>query len=199
MTATLVRKERAIQIRIDAEMGRSESFPRWSGDVYGDRMPQRGGKPRPTTPLMKYLKGIQDRPGWSIARVARESGGRFSRATLFRIMTGETKRVSVDTVRLVAQIAGDDPDEVLAIASGSLTELSDRDPRLAGLDPNSPAVRHIMSIEDIDEETRGFMLDRQREIEAFRAQQDIAEIDLMVKREREREQRTEDGGARKAS
>lgn len=179
MTATLAARETATQIRCDSELRRTEAFPRWSEHVYGGLMPQQGGKPRPPTPLMRYLKGIQDRPGWSIARVARESGGRVSRATLFRIMMGETKRVSVDTVRLVAQVAGDDPEAVLAMAAGSLAELSDRDPRLDGLDPNDRVVQTIMAL-DISDERKERMLNRRRQILADRERADLEEIDFLV-------------------
>lgn len=183
MAATLATTERATHICTDSELRRTEAIPRWSEHVYGGLMPQRGGKPRPPTPLMRYLKSIQDRPGWSIARVARESGGLVSRATLFRIMMGETKRVSVDTVRLVAQIAGDDPEEVLAMAAGSLAELGERDPRLDGLDPSDPVVAHILAL-DVDEEMRGFMLNRRRQQLAERNEQDIREIEFWANRGR---------------
>jgi transcriptional regulator with XRE-family HTH domain len=179
MTATLATDHRVTQSCADSELRRNEAFPRWSEHVYGGVMPQRGGKSRPPTPLMKYLKSIQDRPGWSIARVARESGGRVSRATLFRIMTGETKRVSVDTVRLVAQIAGDDPDEVLAMAAGSISVLSDRDTRLDGLDPNDNVVRTILAL-DISAERKARMLDRRRKILADRERADLEEIEFLV-------------------
>lgn len=140
--------------------------------------------PRPPTPLMKYLKGIQDRPGWSIARVARESGGRISRATLFRMMTGETKRASIDSVRLVAAIVGDDPDAVLAMVAGSLLEVDAGDPRLEGLDPNDRVVRHIMSLDNIDEEMRAMMLDRRRQQIAERDVQDLRELEFWTRRDR---------------
>lgn len=78
------------------------------------------------------------------------------------------------------------PRDVAAAAAGFAmrdeTE-DDLDPRLVGLDPNDPVVRHIMAL-DIDEDMRGYMLDRRRQILDLRRQQDLAEVDILARRER---------------
>lgn len=154
-------------------------------------MPPREGAPLPPTPLTEYLKGIQERPGWSIARVARESGGRVSKATLFRLMAGENKKgATIEIVRLVAEIVGDDPDTVLARVAGSLVDDDEHDPRLEGLDRSDEVVREIMSREGVDEVWRTFALERRRQILELRRQQDLQaleiEIQQMTKRDQER-------------
>lgn len=184
MVTTLAMVVDATQYRDDAQLRRGDALPRWSPAVYGDEMPQRRTVPPGPTAWMRYLRGIQERHGWSVARVARESDGQISRATLFRMINGDTRRVGVDVVRLVAEIVGDDPDAVLKEVAGSVTgELEPRDPRLDGLDPNDPVVVHILSL-DVDEEMRGYMLDRRRQILALRREQDMQEVDIIARRER---------------
>ncbi|WP_203911260.1 hypothetical protein [Rhizocola hellebori] len=137
--------------------------------------------PEQDTWWMNYLKGIQRRPGWSVARLARESNGQLSLNTIKRMTYGTKRRVDVSTVRLIATIVGDDPEDVVRQAVASLivepepAPSQSVDPRLHGLDPNSTIVRHIMLL-PVDEETRGFMLDRQREKQAERLRQEQAEL-----------------------
>lgn len=78
------------------------------------------------------------------------------------------------------------PRDVAAAAAGFAMRdeaEDDLDPRLVGLDPNDPVVRHIMALE-IDEDMRGYMLDRRRQILDLRRQQDLAEVDILARRER---------------
>lgn len=164
-----------------ANIGRNDALTRWSGHSYRGHMPQRRAQPQRPTAWMRYLQEIQDRPGWSIARVARESNGQISRSAIFRMMSGDTRRVSVNVVRLIAAIVGDDPDEVMKKAGGSIVGAPTTDPRLEGLDPNDDVVRHILSL-DIDEEERGFMLDRRRQLLALRREQDMRELELLAKK-----------------
>ncbi len=194
MPATLVMPINASQKRGDAKQRRPVSFPRWSEPVYGGLMPPRDGIPRPSTPLMEYLKGIQDRPGWSIARVARESAGRISRATLFRLMAGDTKRgATIETVRLVAQIVGDDPDTILARVAGSLIDEEEDDPRFVGLDRNDEIVREIMSREDVTDAWRTFALQRRRQILELRRKQDLQALEMEIQQMNEKDRPEERG------
>lgn len=188
MPGAVVTSVNASQKRGDAEERRSVSFPRWSARVYGGLMPPREGTPRPLSPLMEYLKAIQERPGWSIARVARESGGHISRATLFRLMAGDTKRgATIETVRLVAQIVGDDPDTVLARVAGSLVDDEIHDPRLEGLDPHDEVVQEILSRRDVTETWKAFALQRRRQILELRRQQDLQALEMEIQQMNEQD------------
>jgi transcriptional regulator with XRE-family HTH domain len=63
-----------------------------------------------------YLKRMTSRPGWSVARLARESG--IHRATIFDWMKGSGESVTIASVRAVAEALGDDLENALrAVAS----------------------------------------------------------------------------------
>lgn len=162
-----------------ADLGRSVAVSRWSPPGYGDPMPR---SDQPPTAWASYLIEVQGRQGWSVARIARESEGRISRSTLFRMISGETQRVPLDVVRLVASIVGDDPDEVIARVAGSVDQgeaSAPADGRLAGLDPNDPVVRHILDMH-VPDDLRVVMLARYRHLTELRRQRDIAEFELMA-------------------
>lgn len=61
-----------------------------------------------------YLRRMTQRPGWSVARLARESG--IHRGTIFKYLAGESG-VTVDTVRRIAKALGDDPENALRAAA----------------------------------------------------------------------------------
>src|SRR5262245_46126162 len=127
VAVALAARPAATQHRFDSAPSLGGSFPRWSQPIYGDHVAEQTDAPDAETEWMAYLREIQSREGWSIARVARESGGKIHKATLFRMMTGKTKRVPVHVVRLVAVTVGDDPEAVLR-------RVDEIDPRLEGLD-----------------------------------------------------------------
>lgn len=52
----------------------------------------------------KFLKDLVSRPGWSVARLARESG--IDRSHIHRMMRGEGKTVTVESVRMIAKGGG---------------------------------------------------------------------------------------------
>lgn len=62
----------------------------------------------------QYVKSGTERPGWSVARLARESG--IHRSTIFRWIKGDGGNVTVDSVRRIAEALGEDPDEALRAA-----------------------------------------------------------------------------------
>lgn len=63
-----------------------------------------------------YLKRMTSRPGWSVARLARESG--IHRATIFDWIKGSGDSVTIASVRAVASALGDDLENALrAVAS----------------------------------------------------------------------------------
>lgn len=102
------------------------------------------------------------------------------------MLNGETRRVSIDTVHLVADIVGDDRAVALRAAAGVLIgEAEERDPRLKGLDPADPVVQKILAL-DIDDELREMMLDRRREILARRHEDDLKDIEFWANQNRGR-------------
>ena len=63
-----------------------------------------------------YLRRMTSRPGWSVARLARESG--IHRATIFDWIRGGGESVTIASVRAVAEALGDDLENALrAVAS----------------------------------------------------------------------------------
>lgn len=70
----------------------------------------------PTTEWGRYLREAADRPDWSVARLARESG--VDRTTIFRWIKGGGDRITIDSVRRIADAIGDDLDDALRAASG---------------------------------------------------------------------------------
>lgn len=61
----------------------------------------------------EYLRRMTARPGWSVARLARESG--VHRSTLFRWIAG-SGGANVTSVRAIAKALGDDPSNALRAA-----------------------------------------------------------------------------------
>src|SRR5690554_3702349 len=64
----------------------------------------------------RYLKRMTARPGWSVARLARESG--IHRATIFDWIKGDGESVTIASVRAIAAALDDDLENALrAVAS----------------------------------------------------------------------------------
>lgn len=77
------------------------------------------------TEWARYLRAVTDRPSWSVARLARESG--LHRSTIFRWLEGdESRSVTLRSVQRVAMATGDELDVVLR-AAGSVLEREDAD------------------------------------------------------------------------
>lgn len=76
-----------------------------------------GDASRPTEDWASYLRRMTKRPGWSVARLARESG--VNRATIFGWMKGDG--VTVASVKLIANALSDDEAHALAAAGGATT------------------------------------------------------------------------------
>jgi transcriptional regulator with XRE-family HTH domain len=83
----------------------------------------------------RYLGAATRRPGWSVARLARESG--VHRSTIFRWLNGEVTGATVTSVLRIAGAVGDDPDEALRAAADLLAV-----PAVA--DPDAEAIAMIM-------------------------------------------------------
>lgn len=108
-----------------------------------------------------------------------------SRETVSRWEFGRQKPENAEVVARLADALKEDLGRLMR-AAGLAIEIEgapEPDPRLRGLDPRDPVVLHIMAL-DIDEQMRGFMLDRRREILDLRRQQDLAEVDIIARRDR---------------
>lgn len=88
-----------------------------------------------------YLRRMTERPGWSVARLARDSG--IHRATIFKWMAGKGG-ATVTSVRQIAEALGDEPANALR-AAGNMEGVADEamDPDLKLLmrrlaDPDVP-------------------------------------------------------------
>lgn len=102
-----------------------------------------------------------------------------SRETVIRWEKGIHKPENLETVLKVAAALRADRDLALAAAdlyAGEPPPLPELDPRLEGLDPNDPLVVHIMELE-VDEEMRGYMLDRRRQQIAEQRERDLRELE----------------------
>jgi transcriptional regulator with XRE-family HTH domain len=80
-----------------------------------------GATNEPPTDWARLLREITSRPGWSVAKLARESG--IHRSTIFRWLEGgEQKTVTVRSVNLIADAAGINRDAALRAAGAALEE-----------------------------------------------------------------------------
>ncbi|MFV2094867.1 helix-turn-helix domain-containing protein [Micromonospora sp. LOL_014] len=64
----------------------------------------------------QYLRRMTERPGWSVAKLARESG--VHRATIFKWMSGKAG-ANMASVQAIAEALGDDVSTALRAASHS--------------------------------------------------------------------------------
>lgn len=107
-----------------------------------------------------------------------------SRETVWRWETGRQKPENAEVVGRLSKVIHQDYDELMRAAGLALVEpetAPEPDARLRGLDPRDPVVVHIMNL-NVDEEMRGFMLDRRRQQIAERNEQDIREIEFWANR-----------------
>lgn len=72
-----------------------------------------------------YLDAAVSRPGWSVARLAREAD--VSRATIFRWMNGDVTNIMIANVRAVADALGDDIDTALRAAGAQESDDTESD------------------------------------------------------------------------
>ena len=119
-----------------------EQRPPTNHDPFSEpyRMPMGDGHDRAES-WADYLRRMTSRPGWSVARLARESG--IHRATIFKWMSGRGG-ATVASVRAIAEALGDDPANALRAAGSMGGEAPDElDPDLKRLmrrlaDPDTP-------------------------------------------------------------
>lgn len=94
----------------------------------------------PNTEWGRYLRRMTDRPGWSVAELARRSG--IARQTLFDYIRIGGESVSVGTIRRIAEALEDDFLTAL-LAAGNIS-VTGQDAQIAqivtsGLDPEEQA------------------------------------------------------------
>jgi transcriptional regulator with XRE-family HTH domain len=130
--------------------------------------------PTPGDNWASYLRRMTKRPGWSVARLARDS--KIHRATIFKWIAGEPG-VTIDSVRRIALALGDEPENALR-AAGNI-------PGDAAPAPQDEEVALIMRA-PVDDDLREIMLrklyelrerDRQRRIEDLQTMIEIARRD----------------------
>lgn len=166
----------AMRHRDVAELRRPEACSSWSRDVYPDDVTRRDIDSDAFSGWARYLKGIQARPGWSVARLAREAD--IHRTTIFRWIAGDTENISTQRVIAIAEAVGDDPAVALRAVGDMLTgETADPD----APDMSDPVVRKIMSF-NVDDEMRQMMLERHRENLEFQRRRWIEDIERDVRR-----------------
>jgi transcriptional regulator with XRE-family HTH domain len=110
LSATQVGRHRKTTLRNDAKKRRPWTYRCSSDTAYRHRMsdaPVRGEN------WAGYLRRMTKRPGWSVAKLARDSG--IHRGTIFKWLSGDTG-VTIDSVRRIAHALGDDPDNALRAA-----------------------------------------------------------------------------------
>jgi len=108
-------------------MRRRAVFPRWWEASYGDRVSD--AKP---TGWSRFLTEMTRRPGWSVARLARESG--LNRSSIFRWIKGEPG-LTLHSVHRIARALDVEPSVAMLAAAETLGP-----PRL----DDDPEMRSIM-------------------------------------------------------
>lgn len=116
----------------------------------------------------EFLEALLARPGWSVTRLAQESG--MHRSHIYRMLRGDTKTVTVDTVHMIAKGGQASLAEALhAARSRSASE------PLGTPEEEDPEIRAIMA--------STLAADKKRDLVAHvrrRQQQLREEVDLLI-------------------
>lgn len=109
----------------DAKMRRRGAYPHWWEASYG------GGMSDGPTAWSEFLAEMVARPGWSVARLAREAT--LNRSTIFRWLRGDGG-LTIHSVRKVAQALGVDPASAMLAAGSTLGPPNvDEDPEMRAI------------------------------------------------------------------
>ncbi|WP_155386747.1 helix-turn-helix domain-containing protein [Catellatospora paridis] len=106
----------------------------------GDVSAAAGDRTQPDTEWGRYLRRMTRRPGWSVAKLARDSG--IARQTIFDWIRDGGESVTVGSVRRVAEALGDDVVNALTAAANVAHREADEEitPILqSDLDPQAKA------------------------------------------------------------
>jgi transcriptional regulator with XRE-family HTH domain len=121
-----------------------------------------------------YLRRMTRREGWSVQRLADESG--VHRSRLFKYMAGDSG-VTIDTIRRIAAALGDDPESALRAAAQIRTpvpvDVQDEEVALIMRAPVDDELRQVMLRKLYERRER----DRRRRLEDFQEMIDMAKRD----------------------
>jgi transcriptional regulator with XRE-family HTH domain len=119
-----------------------------------------------------YLRRMTKRPGWSVAKLGRESG--IHRATIFGWIKGDGG-VTIDSVRRIALALGDNPDNALLAAGSTGLPASVEDEELALIDraPVDGDLKAVMRERLLERRER----ERQQRLADFQTMIDLAKRD----------------------
>jgi transcriptional regulator with XRE-family HTH domain len=149
----------------------------------------------PTTEWGRYLRRVTKRPGWNVAKLARQAG--FARQTIFEWIRDGGESVTVASARRISDATGDDLDTVLlaagniplrkhrgiaaALADAGLgeNELARIIEAASGLDPDDYVVRRILRAR-VSVETKTLALERERELQERDRQRRLEEHELRL-------------------
>lgn len=139
-----------------AKARRGVAYQRRSGDTYRVHVSDAGRNTWAT-----FLAQQTARPGWSVARLARESG--IHRSTIFRWLKGDGG-ITMQSIRAIASALGVDMQTALLAAGNSVTAPPPPDPR------EDPIIQAILADPRWTEEQRTELVKAQIE----RMEQDLA-------------------------
>lgn len=110
----------------DSKMRRRGACPHWWEASYGGGMSDAS-----PTAWSRFLAEMVARPGWSVARLHRESG--VGRSTIFRWLKGEGG-LTIHSVRRIAEALGVDPAAAMLAAGSTLGPPNvDEDPEMRAI------------------------------------------------------------------
>lgn len=142
-----------------ARMRRTRVYLSSVGTPYGEHVSDINGQTQDPNAWAALLRDITSRPGWSVAKLARDSG--IHRSTIFRWINGEMSNLTLDSIRLVAEAANIDIRDTLRAAATLIMQTSptaavDRrfvDP-LSGEVFTDPIEQALWDLRSLPEETR---------------------------------------------
>jgi transcriptional regulator with XRE-family HTH domain len=114
----------------------------------------------------KYLRLMTKRPGWSVARLARDAG--LNPSTIFGYINGSTgQKVTIETIVAIARALGDHPVNTFIAAAGLVQE-----------EPQDHEIGLILGSDLSDEEKlrQIHLLERRREQDQKRRVTDTVEM-----------------------
>jgi transcriptional regulator with XRE-family HTH domain len=128
-------------------------------------------------PWTDFLEALTKRPGWTVTRLAKESG--VDRSHIYRMMRGETKTVTVETVRMIANGGQVGLAAALHAARTHTLQPTSTVATPPLIDPDDPEIRAIMDSNLTDEKKRDLVAHVRRRKEQT-AQQLREEVDLLI-------------------